>query len=410
MTLKALFIRADGAFAEIEDVRRQAFVAAFREAGFDWDIDRNAFAASCQQGGLMARMTYFVHRNLKRCYDTPDVESLSLALHRKATKVFSTLVAKGRLEPRAGIRELCVSAHREGIRLGLVTALCRRDVEAMLRHALGDRGVDLFDTMVFAEEDQVSQSPDILYAKLKSEAGVDPDACLVIEATLGGTLAAKAAGFATICTRSAFCSESPGSVDSAGFFEDLPSILARSSERRGEPLSFDEREDLFAAFQKMHCGNFDKDQTSRGHTMRVSDILKIKGSAVKTVEPTASIRSFCKALRSEGVGAMVVKDKAGQICGIITERDLARGIIEFGNDLSNMTVASLMTTDIVTCSPDDSIASIAKVMTHRRIRHLPVVVGSTISGLVSIGDVLKYRLDEVQMEASILRDFAIARR
>ena len=143
--------------------------------------------------------------------------------------------------------------------------------------------------------------------------------------------------------------------------------------------------------------------------MRVSDILKSKGSAVKTIDSHASIRALARALRDESVGVMVVTDTAGILKGIISERDLARGFAEFGDDLSARSVADLMTTTVVTCTPDDGVANVARIMTQRRIRHLPVMNGHRLAGLISIGDVLKHRLDEVQLEANVLRDVAIAR-
>ena len=143
--------------------------------------------------------------------------------------------------------------------------------------------------------------------------------------------------------------------------------------------------------------------------MRVSDILKIKGPAVKTIEPTATIRALAQGLRLEGVGAMIVLDAKGAISGIISERDLARGLAEYGSDLSSLNVSALMTQAVVTCAPDDSVATVSKVMTQRRIRHLPVVIDGQLAGLISIGDVLKHRLDEVQLEANVLRDLVLSR-
>lgn len=142
--------------------------------------------------------------------------------------------------------------------------------------------------------------------------------------------------------------------------------------------------------------------------MQVSAILKTKGSAVKTIRPEAPVRAVAQALRSESVGVMVVTDEVGTLKGIISERDLARGMADLGEGLFGKTAADLMTTQVVTCSPDDTVAGIARVMTQRRIRHLPVMTGRKLVGLVSIGDVLKHRLDEVQLEANVLRDVAIA--
>ena len=89
---------------------------------------------------------------------------------------------------------------------------------------------------------------------------------------------------------------------------------------------------------------------------------------------------------------------------------MARGLAQYGGDMASLPVSALMTATVITCAPEDTVATVAKVMTQRRIRHLPVVVDGKLSGLISIGDVLKYRLDEVQLEANVLRDFALARK
>lgn len=411
MTLQAIIIRADGAFAETEELRRQAFVTAFNEAGFSWNVNREQFANARRLGSLRDRMAFFVHQYLKRGPDAPDIDQLVAAMHRRACKVFAQLLEQGKLEPRAGIRELVVTARQEGIRLVLAGALKKTEADSLLLHTLGSRGPEAFDVMTFSAEADACLQPDALYRQALADLGVTPGHCLVVEGTVSGAAAAKALGLPVIMTRSAFCLDNTEAADSAGCFEDLPSILARSGERRLEPLSADERADLFAALQQLHSGSYDCDPTStKGATMRVSDILKIKGSAVKTIEPTATIRALAQGLRLEAVGAMVVKDAKGAVQGIISERDLARGLAEYGNDLPSMQVSALMTQTVITCAPEDSVAAVAKVMTHRRIRHLPVVINGQLAGLVSIGDVLKHRLDEVQLEANVLRDFALARK
>jgi CBS domain-containing protein len=138
--------------------------------------------------------------------------------------------------------------------------------------------------------------------------------------------------------------------------------------------------------------------------------LKTKGSAVKTIEPNATLRTLAHSFRKESVGAMLVLDAERRLLGIVSERDLARAIDDFGTGLPEMRVSDLMTRSVVTCAPEDSVAIVANVMTQRRIRHLPVVVNGIVVGLISIGDVLKHRLDEVQLEADVLRDVARARR
>jgi CBS domain-containing protein len=96
--------------------------------------------------------------------------------------------------------------------------------------------------------------------------------------------------------------------------------------------------------------------------------------------------------------------------GIISERDLAYGLAAYGDRLPSMRVSELMTRVVILCTPEDTIAEVMTVMTQRRIRHLPVKDGGRLVGIISIGDVLKHRLGEMQLEANVLRDVAIARR
>ncbi len=144
--------------------------------------------------------------------------------------------------------------------------------------------------------------------------------------------------------------------------------------------------------------------------MLVANILKNKGHEVKTIRPSDTIQAAAERLVAEGVGALVVVNGSRAIEGIFTERDLSRGVASFGRDVHGLSVTRLMTRSVVTCSSKDSIAEVAKVMTERRMRHLPVTDDDRLVGLVSIGDVLKCRLDEVKLEALVLRDIAIAGR
>ena len=143
--------------------------------------------------------------------------------------------------------------------------------------------------------------------------------------------------------------------------------------------------------------------------MHVSDILKAKGSKVVTVRPDLSIQHLAQRLRAERVGALVVSGNGTTVDGIISERDVAHGLAEHGAQILGRTAAELMTKAVVTCSPNDTIAQVAKVMTHQRVRHLPVTEGKRLVGIVSIGDVVRHRLDELELEASVLRDYAVAR-
>jgi CBS domain-containing protein len=143
--------------------------------------------------------------------------------------------------------------------------------------------------------------------------------------------------------------------------------------------------------------------------MRVADILKSKGSAVHTVRPDETIQHLAQRLRIEQIGAMIVSRDGASVDGIVSERDIVFGLADRGPDIMNMKVADLMTKAVLTCSPEDTIAHVAKVMTQRRVRHLPVLEAQRLAGIVSLGDVVKHRLNELELEANVLRDYAVSR-
>ena len=149
---------------------------------------------------------------------------------------------------------------------------------------------------------------------------------------------------------------------------------------------------------------------ANGATMKVADILRIKGSVVKTVSPHETALLLSGQLRAEQIGALVVSADGKTIEGIVSERDLAYGLATYGDRLPTIRVSQLMTKTVVVCSPEDSVTDVMKLMTRRRIRHVPVKDGDQLVGIMSIGDVLKHRLGELQTEADILRDYAAATR
>ena len=142
--------------------------------------------------------------------------------------------------------------------------------------------------------------------------------------------------------------------------------------------------------------------------MKVAEILKQKGQNVISVRPTESIETLSHRLRLARIGAMVVVGEGGALEGIISERDVIHGIAEHGAGCLGLTVADLMTQRVITCTAEDSVTRISRLMTENRIRHLPVVEGTKLVGVVSVGDVVKNRLEEMSLEASVLRDLAIA--
>jgi CBS domain-containing protein len=144
--------------------------------------------------------------------------------------------------------------------------------------------------------------------------------------------------------------------------------------------------------------------------MYVRDIIATKGGRVFTTQPGATIAAITRLLAQHRIGAVLVTDEQEQVVGILSERDIVRGLAAHGSGVVEMSVADLMTRDVLRCQPDDTIADIMGVMTARRIRHLPVMEEGRLAGLVSIGDVVKYRLDETKLEVESLRDYVLAQR
>lgn len=143
--------------------------------------------------------------------------------------------------------------------------------------------------------------------------------------------------------------------------------------------------------------------------MKVETMLEKKGGTVVTVPPSATVAAVSHRLNAERIGALVVSADGSRIDGIISERDLARGLALHGTELLHMPASDLMTREVKTCTPEDDIKAVMSRMTHGRIRHLPVVDQNRLCGIISIGDVVKNRLEELELETNVLRDFAVAR-
>src|SRR5258708_29574716 len=139
--------------------------------------------------------------------------------------------------------------------------------------------------------------------------------------------------------------------------------------------------------------------------MNVENILRSKGGAVAKIAPRATIRDAAAALRRERIGAMVVSSDGARVDGILPGRDIVPGLADGGAPLLDATVEELMTRRVFTCTPRDSVGDLMAMMTERRIRHIPVLKDGVLAGIVSIGDVVKHRLDEIEDEARALRSF-----
>jgi CBS domain-containing protein len=140
--------------------------------------------------------------------------------------------------------------------------------------------------------------------------------------------------------------------------------------------------------------------------MQIADVLRGKavGPDVATTTPAATVGELLALLHRYNVGALPVVD-GGDLVGIVSERDVVRQLHERGSALLEVTVADLMTTDVITCSPRDKAADLARVMTERRIRHLPVCDDRGLIGIVSIGDLVKARIDQLENEREQLASY-----
>jgi CBS domain-containing protein len=144
-------------------------------------------------------------------------------------------------------------------------------------------------------------------------------------------------------------------------------------------------------------------------TVKVKDLLRAKGTEVVTVAPDAPVHHALGLLAAHGIGALVVSADGRHIDGIVSERDVVRRLHIDGPAVVDGPVAAVMSTSVVTCEPTDELAGLMQRMTQHRIRHLPVVVEGELTGIVSIGDVVKARVDELEEERRSLHEYISAR-
>jgi CBS domain-containing protein len=143
--------------------------------------------------------------------------------------------------------------------------------------------------------------------------------------------------------------------------------------------------------------------------MKVTSILKTKGSQVATVTPEARIATIVDELTAKSIGAVVVSEDGVTLLGLVSERDIVKSLGIYGARTLELRASDIMERRPVTCQPDDTITRVMAEMTRQRVRHLPVVESGRLHGIVSIGDIVKHRLDELETEANILREGFLAR-
>ncbi len=137
--------------------------------------------------------------------------------------------------------------------------------------------------------------------------------------------------------------------------------------------------------------------------MNVQAILQRKGNEVATIPCTATLEEVARQLKTRGIGAMVILDEEGRVGGIISERDIVNALAAEGGAVATRSVCDFMTRDVETCRLSDTTDKLMEIMTERRVRHLPVVEDGELVGIVSIGDVVRQRMEEIAFEAEQMK-------
>jgi len=143
--------------------------------------------------------------------------------------------------------------------------------------------------------------------------------------------------------------------------------------------------------------------------MTIETILRQKGTDVATIEPEASVRKAADWLRVRNIGALVVKS-GNAVLGVISEREIVHALSRYGETVASMPVKEIMRYGVITISPDESVSRVMHLMTRHRVRHMPVLRDGKLAGIISIGDVVKHRLEDLESETNVLRDAYMATR
>ena len=143
--------------------------------------------------------------------------------------------------------------------------------------------------------------------------------------------------------------------------------------------------------------------------MSVESILRKKGTDVATIAPEASVKRAADWLRQKNIGALLVT-RSNAVLGLISEREIVHAISRYGETATSMPVSEIMRHSVINVSPTESISHVMRLMTQHRLRHMPVVHDGKLAGIISIGDVVKHRLDDLEVETIVLRDAYIAAR
>ena len=144
--------------------------------------------------------------------------------------------------------------------------------------------------------------------------------------------------------------------------------------------------------------------------MRITDLLRVKGTRVVTITPDTTVRQLLAILAEHGIGAVIVSADGTSVDGIASERDIVRAFAKRGAAVMSEAVTAIYTAEVHTVTPDTQIEEVMRMMTERRVRHAPVVLDGALRGIVSIGDVVKNRIDELETERAALTDYITSAR
>lgn len=408
MRLSVILLRLEGVLAQTGEVFRRAANLALAEAGFEHEISRDVFAHEFGHEISRERFLEYASRKLYPRKQTADLRTLFEVTYKRLRATVETSLTGAVLQPGPGVKELLDEGWTENVNFVVISTLPQAIASAIIPNVIGGTFSDdqrpIISALVCEPSGPAADRAISALTRTLSALSVPPQACLVLESTSAGLAAAEKIGISAVAVidERALTTGILGARAVVGTLADLV------HEEGGETGDSAGEMRLLSALKALHAIDHQPVADDPAQNCKVRDILEEKGAAVKSVNPTDTIRYLTQRLLAEKVGAMVVISDTGTIEGIVSERDMPRGLSVHGAGLLDMPVATVMTRAVITCSPDDSIHHVARVMTKRRIRHLPVCEGPRLVGLISIGDVLNKRLDEVQSQARSLRAAAPA--
>lgn len=394
MTLDAIIVRLEGVVFDTSETFRVAANEVLDDAGFRHHIDRETFALHfgyyiCKERFFDYAATYLHPRRRSE-----DLQNLIEITYRRMIVTAERALLAAPPRPRRELAELLDAGRAAGLKFGVVASSKAETAETLIAAALA--GVPVFAPSNMRNAwtgTAFERSLDALNAAFEG-LRVAPAACFALLSSSYGLAAADAAGV-PVAAIIGPTSLNGGIYGARAVVDELVDLAEGLEPVAGEGRG----ETILRAVRQLHAVGTNIVKSHGSGLMYVHGILKDKGASVKSVGPADPIQSVAKRLADEKIGAVVILSNSGTLEGIVSERDIVRGLSVHGCDLLGMPVSNIMTRAVITCAPADSLYGVAKVMTHRRIRHLPVSDSGKLVGLISIGDVLSRRLEEVQLEA-----------